>query len=79
MDKVNEAWAVILEQVAKEGQPVYVSISGLWAQKGGKVAYSGWTTDAITIPAGVKLLAFRNDKEDNPKRPDLNLVYVDED
>ena len=77
MDKVNAAWEIILSDVVKESKPTYVSVSGLWQGKG-KVAFQGYTSDEITIPAGVKLLAFNNDKEGNPDRPDLNLVYVDE-
>ena len=77
MDKVNAAWAELLSQVSKEGKPNYISISGLWSGKG-KVAYSGYMNDSLVIPAGVKLLVFNNDKEGNPDRPDLNLVYVEE-
>ena len=78
LNKVNDAWAVILEeQVAKSGQPIYHSISGLWVQNTGKVAFSGRTSEEINIPMGAKILCFKRDS-DNENAPNLGLVWVEE-
>ena len=75
MYRVNAAWAEILEKVQGK-QPTYTSISGLWAESNSsKVAYSGRTQEEVNIPAGTKVLCFVRDS-DNPKAPDLGLVYV---
>ena len=78
LNKVNDAWAVILEeQVAKSGQPIYHSISGLWVQNTGKVAFSGRTSEEINIPMGAKILCFKRDS-DNENAPNLGLAWVEE-
>jgi hypothetical protein len=78
LNKVNEAWQVILEeQMAKSGQPIYHSISGLWVQDTGKVAFSGRTKEDISIPSGAKILCFKRDS-DNENAPNLGLVWVEE-
>jgi hypothetical protein len=72
--KLNAAWAEVVEKL--QGRtPNYHSISGLWAENGDKVAFSGRSQEEVTIPAGVKLLCFRRES-DNPRAPDLGLVYV---
>lgn len=78
LNKVNDAWQVILEeQMAKSGQPIYHSISGLWVQNTGKVAFSGRTSEEINIPMGAKILCFKRDSE-NENAPNLGLVWVEE-
>ena len=48
----------------------------LWTGKG-KVAFSGFVKEQITIPAGAKVLAFQNGTATpENKQPNLRLVYV---
>ncbi|MDC0341208.1 hypothetical protein OAM96_04540 [Candidatus Poseidoniaceae archaeon] len=78
LNKVNDAWAAILEEeVAKSGKTIYHSISGLWPQNTGKVAFNGRTTEQVTIPMGAKILCFKRDS-DNENAPALGLVWVEE-
>jgi hypothetical protein len=43
----------------------------------GKVAYSTYAKEDIHIPAGAKILMFRNDKATQENRqPTLNVVFV---
>lgn len=54
----------------------FFSISGLWNGRG-KVAYNGRTREAVSIPKGAKLIAFRNPNATAENRqPALNLVFV---
>jgi len=77
ISQINAAWSEYMEEeLAKRGaKPIYNTISGLWIETSGKVAYSGRVKEEITIPAGAKLLCFRNTSE-NEKAPTLSLVWV---
>ena len=75
---ISQAWKNLASELVSrlnEGKPIYNSISGLWAQDGGKVAYSGYAKEEVVIPENTKILAFRQDKT-NDSQPDLSLVYV---
>ena len=53
-------------------------VSGLWLKDGKKGKFMSGQTDA-DIPAGTKLLIFKNDKKSNDKQPDYHLYCVGED
>jgi|GEM_PF-6394078 len=61
----------------------YKEICGLWKPKDkdgnvrhdSKVFAEKWITKEITIPANVKIIAFKNNS-DNEKAPVLNLVWA---
>jgi len=78
IEQMNAAWAEYLEEeIAKQGgKAIYNNISGLWAQDKGKVAFSGRTSEDITIPSGSKILCFNRDTDGNERAPDLGLVWV---
>ena len=75
--QINAAWSEYMEEeLAKRGaKPIYHTISGLWPETSGKVAFSGRVKEETTIPAGSKLLCFKNTSE-NERAPDLSLVWV---
>ena len=79
LDQYNAAWSAMMEdELSKRGKkPIYNTISGLWEETGGsgKVAHSGRVQEAITIPAGSKLLTFKKNS-DNPNAPALSIVWV---
>ena len=51
----------------------------LWNGRG-KVAYSTYAKEEITIPAGAKILAFRvSDATPENRKPSLKIVWVIED
>lgn len=79
LDAYNAAWSAMMEdELSKRGKkPIYNTISGLWEETGrsGKVAHSGRVQDEVVIPAGSKLLTFRNTSE-NPNAPALSIVWV---
>ena len=78
MMAVNAAWGKLLNtEVANSPKKIYHSISGLWKQGAGKVAFNGRTTEPINIPMGAKILAFHRES-DNERAPDLGLVWVEE-
>jgi hypothetical protein len=57
-------------------KPDFVPISGLWNGKG-KVAYSAFVKEGVNVPAGAKLLLFKNPNATAENRqPVLNLVFV---
>ena len=50
----------------------------LWTGRG-KVAYSTYAKETITIPKGAKILAFRvSDSTPENRKPSLKIVYVQE-
>ena len=52
---------------------------GLWRGKG-KVAYTSYVKQDLTIPAGAKVLVFQNPNATAENRqPDLRVVFVLED
>src|SRR4051812_614139 len=53
-------------------------VSGLWLKDGKKGKFMSGQTDA-EIPAGAKLLIFKNDKKSSDKQPDYHLYAVNED
>jgi hypothetical protein len=54
-------------------------IGSFWKSDKGKTVLSGKAErEGFTIPPGAKLLVFKNDKGDNPKRPDFTLHVADE-
>ncbi len=53
-------------------------VSGLWLKDGKKGKFMSGQTDA-EIPAGAKLLIFKNDKKSSDKQPDYHLYCVAED
>jgi hypothetical protein len=55
-------------------------IGSFWKSDKGKTVLRGNADrEGITIPPNAKLLVFKNDKGDNPKRPDFTLHLADED
>lgn len=55
-------------------------VGSLWkSDRGGKTVLSGKVErDGANLPPGAKLLIFKNDKGDNPKRPDFTLHVADD-
>jgi hypothetical protein len=55
-------------------------IGSFWKSDKGKTVLRGNADrEGITIPPNAKLLIFKNDKGDNPKRPDYTLHVAEED
>jgi hypothetical protein len=55
-------------------------IGSFWKSDKGKTVLRGNADrEGITIPPNAKLLVFKNDKGDNPKRPDFTLHVADDD
>jgi len=79
LDQYNAAWSAMMEdELSKRGKkPIYNTISGLWEENSnsGKVRHSGRVQEEVVIPAGSKLLTFRN-TSDNPNAPALSIVWV---
>ena len=75
--QINAAWSEYMEEeLAKRGaKPIYHTISGLWTETSGKVALSGRVKEEPILPAGSKLLCFKNTSE-NERAPVLSLVWV---
>ena len=60
-------------------KPAFNEAFSLWDGRG-KVAYSTYAKEEITIPKGAKILAFRQDgATPENRRPSLKIVWVIED
>lgn len=54
-----------------------VRVSGLWKNDGAKGTYlAGKINEAITIPAGARIMVFINEKRESDNHPTHSMVYA---
>ena len=64
------------EEIKNENKNEFNEMFALWAGRG-KVAFSTYVKDEVTIPAGAKVLVFRvEDVTPENNKPTLRLVWT---